>query len=422
MKSLISILIAFVLLLDAPKMTIDTIAEHYVRLALATGRHDENYVDAYYGPAEWKTEAEKKKTPLPEIREQGQSLLKGLSQLESPADEMAQLRHEYLKQQIESLIAFVDLKSGKKFSFDEESRALYDAVSPHLPEEHFEKLLKQLDAALSGDGSILTRYDAFQKDFIIPREKVDTVFQLALAEARKRTLQHISLPPEENFTVEYVSNQPWSGYNWYKGNYHSVIQVNTDLPIYISRAVDLAGHEGYPGHHVYNVLLEQELLRKRKWIEFSIYPLYSSQSLIAEGSANYGVDILFTKEERLEWEQKVLFPAAGLDPSRAAEYYRISAIVNQLNYAGNEAARKFLDGEWNEEQAAQWLMKYGLYSKDRALKRLDFIRRYRSYVINYNLGEDLVKRYIESRADTPEQKWKELARLLGSPRLPSGLK
>ena len=82
---------------------------------------------------------------------------------------------------------------------------------------------------------------------IIPKEKLDTVFQTAINECKKRTLQHIDLPPNERFTVEYVTGQPWGGYNWYKGNSYSVIQVNTDLPIFIDRAVDLAAHEGYPG-------------------------------------------------------------------------------------------------------------------------------------------------------------------------------
>jgi hypothetical protein len=250
---------------------------------------------------------------------------------------------------------------------------------------------------------------------------VDKVFQLALEESRKRTHKHITLPVEESFTVEYVTNKPWSGYNWYQGNYRSLIQVNTDLPIYIDRAIDLAGHEGYPGHHVYNVLLEQELLRKRKWLEFSVYALYSPQSLIAEGSANYGVKVLFPEKERIEFEQNVLFPAVGLDPARAPQYHKIARQMKKLDYATNEAARRFLDGEWSEEQVVQWTMKYLLYTKERALQRLQFVKKYRSYVINYNLGEDLVAKFIDSRSHTSEERWKELAKLLGSPRLPSGL-
>jgi hypothetical protein len=43
-------------------------------------------------------------------------------------------------------------------------------------------------------------------------------------------------------------------------------------------------------------------------------------------------------------------------------------------------------------------------------------------VINYNLGEDMVRKYIEKRAgDDPDNKWSEFGKLLASPRLPSGL-
>ena len=116
-------------------------------------------------------------------------------------------------------------------------------------------------------------------------------------------------------------SKSWSGYNWYQGNYRSLIQVNTDLPIYIDRAIDLACHEGYPGHHVYNALLEKHLVRDRGWVEFSVYPLFSPQSLIAEGTANYGIEVAFPGDERLAFERDVLFPLAGLDPSRRDEYY-----------------------------------------------------------------------------------------------------
>src|SRR5439155_1406161 len=129
--------------------------------------------------------------------------------------------------------------------------------------------------------------------------------------------------------------------NWYKGNFHSVIQVNTDLPIFIDRAVDLAAHEGYPGHHAYNSLLEKNLVRDRGWVEFSVYALFSPQSLIAEGTANFGRDVAFpTKTERIKFEKEVLFPAAGIDASRADEYYAVQDLKKSdvtSNEKGNEA-------------------------------------------------------------------------------------
>jgi hypothetical protein len=411
------------------------IAERYVHLVLALGQHDPDYVDAFYGPAEWKTEAEKEKKPLDAIGAEAAELLKKLrvertatplvesSKPGDSSDEMLKLRREYLQKQISALAARVRMLKGEKLKFDDESRALYDAVAPTFPDSHFHQILAQLEAKIPGKGPLWERYEMWRKPFVIPKEKLDKVFQLAIKECRSRTLAHVALPPNESFTVEYVTNKPWGGYNWYKGNFHSVIQVNTDLPIYIDRAVDLAAHEAYPGHHVYNSLLEKNMVRDRGWVEFSVYALFSPQSLIAEGAANFGRDVAFpSKTERMKFEKEVLFPAAGIDASRADEYYAVQDLMKQLDYATNKAARRLINGEIESNAAVEWLQKYAVMEPVRAQQRLKFIQRYRSYVINYNLGEDMVRRYIEKRSGAdPETRWSEFGKLLSSPRLPSGL-
>jgi hypothetical protein len=410
---------------NAKGTAMDTIAERYVKLVLALGQHDGDYVDAYYGPPEWKKEADAAKLPLDAIAATASELIAALGRERQPADEMARLRLHYLQRQLSALAARVRMLKGERLSFDEESRALYDAVAPTLPESHFQQILDRLDTRFPGSGRLVDRYDAFRKAFVIPREKLDAVFQRAVQACRERTLQHVKLPADERFTVEYVTNKSWSGYNWYQGGFRSLIQVNTDLPIYIDRAIDLACHEGYPGHHVYNVLLEKNLVKDRGWIEFTVYPLFSPQSLIAEGTANFGIEVAFPGRERADFERTVLFPAAGLDPARAAEYYEVQAMVDQLAYAGNEAARRYINREIDAAQAAAWLERYALMPHDRAVQRVRFFDQYRSYVINYNLGKDMVRRYIESRGSTPDRppkRWEEFEKLLSSPRLPSDLK
>ena len=398
----------------------NTLAEQYVRLVLAVGQHDADYVDAYYGPPEWRKEAETQKLSLAEIGSRASALAQAIAAAKPPltADEMTQLRHEYLARQLEAVRTRVSMLMGTKLRFDEESKALYDAVAPIHSEADFARVLSKLEMMLPGTGALVDRYDDFRKSFIIPKDRLDPVFKAAIDACRSRTLQHITLPPGENFTVEYVTNKSWSGYNWYQGSYRSLIQVNTDLPIYVDRAIDLACHEGYPGHHVYNVLLEKNLLRDRAWIEFSVYPLFSPQSLIAEGTANYGIEVAFPRPERIEFERRVLFPAAQLKSEMAARYYEVLDLVDQLSYAGNEAARRYLNGEIDAKAAADWLEKYGLYSRPRAEQRVRFIDQYRSYVINYNLGKDMVAAYIESRGS---DRWSAFARLVSSPRLPSSL-
>jgi hypothetical protein len=405
------------------------IAESYVRLVLAVGQHDPDYVDAYYGPPAWQEEASAHKRPLAELRSEAAALLEKLRTAPpSSSEEMVRLRHQYLTRQIESMVARIDMLSGKKLSFDEESKALYDSVAPHYGAEHFQGILDQLETLVPGDPAdtpLPERIERFRQGFVIPRDRLDSVFQAAIDECRRRTLEHVEVPAGESFQVEYVHDKPWSGYNWYKGGFHSLIQVNTDLPIFIDRAIDLACHEGYPGHHVYNALLEKNLVRDRGWPEFSVYALFSPQSLIAEGTANFGIEVAFPGPERVRFEREKLFPLAGLDATQAARYYEVQALTQQLSYAGNEAARQYLDGGTTREQAADWIVRYNLYSPERAEQRTRFMDRYRSYVINYNYGQDLVREYIERQGGTaanPAKRWEAFEKLLASPRLPSGLR
>jgi hypothetical protein len=408
---------------------VNELARGYVAVVLAIGQHDPDYVDAYYGPEDLRPTGDKR--PLADIDQDAAGIEEALQAGAGegigngqPAQELAQLRHQYLLRQLAAARTRIAMLSGRKLSFDEESKALYDAVAPVKTDADFEAVLQELDRRLPGPGSLIDRYNAFRDRFVIPKERLDATFRAAIDGCRTRTLAHVTLPPSESFTVEYVTGKSWSGYNWYQGNYRSLIQVNTDLPIFVDRAIDLACHEGYPGHHVYNVLLEKHLVRDRGWIEYSVYPLFSPQSLIAEGTANYGIEVAFPPEERMEFERRVIFPAAGLNPADVEAYYTAQALVDRLSYAGNEAARQYLDGQIDAPTAAQRLISWGLYSKPRAEQRVRFIDQYRSYVINYNLGKDLVAAHVEAVAGAPEdpaRRWAAFAGLLSSPRLPSGL-
>jgi hypothetical protein len=127
----------------------------------------------------------------------------------------------------------------------------------------------------------------------------------------------------------------------------------------------------------------------------------------------------------MAFEKEVLWPAAGIDPSRAEEFYAVQDLVKKLTYATNEAARQYVNGEIDTNAAATWLQKDALMDEKRAKQATKFIEKYRSYVINYNLGEDMVRNYIEKRAGTeqqPEQRWRAFQELLASPRLPGDIR
>lgn len=400
------------------------VAEGYVRLVLAVGQHDSTYVDAYYGPVEWQREAQARHQPLDELTVEAGALLERLDRTLVGADPEQVSRSVFLRGQLSAVRARAEQLAGRQFTFDEESAAFYDAVAPAHPESYFEETLGELERLLPGGGPLIERLDAFREAFIIPRDRLAPVFEAAIAESRRQTHARVDLPDDERFSVEYVTNKPWSGYNWYKGGCQSVIQVNTDLPIYIDRAVDLAAHEGYPGHHLFNLLLEQHLVRERGWLEFTVYPLFSPESLLAEGTANFGIEVVFPGESRVRFDRDVLMPLAGLPTREADRYDAVMGVVARLSYAGNEAARRYLDGFADRSETAVWLTRFALMSPPRAEQRTRFIDTFRSYVINYNLGQDLVRAFIEARggtADAPERRWQEFLALLRSPRLPSTL-
>ncbi|MBI3284823.1 MAG: hypothetical protein HYZ65_08245 [Burkholderiales bacterium] len=396
-------------------MTLNEIAEAYVKLVLAIGQHDADYVDAYYGPAAW--QAETIKQPLAALLQQADALLRQAQALPAPAPAQ-QCRQDFFLRLLAAARAYIAQLAGTRLPFDAESAALYDAVSPALNPADFDAILAELDQLLPGQGELNARLSAYQRAFEIPRDKLDAVFSAAIAEARARTRRYIDLPPNEDFHVEYVQDKVWSAYNWYKGDSYSLIQVNTDLPMFISRAIDLASHEGYPGHHVFNLLVEQQLVRQNGWMEYCVCPLYSPMSFLAEGSANYGIEIAFPHAERLQFEKETLFPLAGINPDLAERYYQIQAVLQKLSYAGNMVAQRYLDGEIAEPAALAMLMKYALSDQQRSTQRLRFIERLRSYVINYNLGQDTVQAYVERRAgsENAQQRWQVFAELLLQPK------
>ena len=402
---------------------LDPIARRYVVLALELGHHDPNFVDAYYGPDSLKAAADAESLSVPQVRAAAESLIAVLGdRIPTYADSLVGLRHQYLRVQLGAMATRARMLGGERLSFDQEARALYDAEPPHYPPAHFDSLLARLDSLLPGREPLDARYQRFRDRLNIPASLVDTVFKTAIAACRARTLAHLALPPGERFDLEYVKGTSWNAYNWYKGGYHSLIQVNLDFPIAIDRAVDLACHEGYPGHHVYNALLEQALSRGRGWVETTVYPLYSPQSLIAEGSANYGIDMAFPADQRVTFERDSLFPLAKLDQRLAERNAAVRQVVERLNYARNEVARSYLDGQIDSAGAVREMSRYWLSTPAASAKTVRFIRDYRAYVINYNLGRDLVAAWVGRTAGAdPEKRWRAFGVLLSAPLLPRDL-
>ena len=403
--------------------TIDDVAVEYVKLCLEIGLYDNGFVDAYYGPEQWNsTQTPQEIIPYQELKWKTNDLVHRMELIDpNTCNSELKLRRNFLFKQLNAVNSRLDILSGKQLPFDLEARNIYDVVPPHTPYQKFDELIKSLNKLVPGEGALEDRYASYSEQFIIPSDKLDAVFTTAINEARNRVSERLELPKTEKFELSYVNDKPWSGYNWYQGNYYSLIQINTDLPIYIERAIDLACHEGYPGHHVYNVMLEKKLVNENGWDEMTIYPLFSPQSFIAEGSANYGIEMAFPGNDRIKYEKSTLFPLAGIDPALAENYYQIQAIRKELNFVEINIAREYLQRNITPEEAASLIQKYLLFSKERAQQRLSFYNTYQSYVINYTLGEQMIRDFVEEFGATPDKRWEAFYQILSSPRTASVL-
>lgn len=401
---------------------LDAIARDYVKLTLEAGEREPEYVDAYYGPPEWAAAAKAHPRTVHQLIAAAHALrLQAEAIPDARLTAVTRPRRAFLAGQLKAAETRLAMHEGRKFSFDEEARGLFGLAPDLKPLSAYDPVLARIDQLVPGDGPLWKRVDDYRNRFMIPIDKVDPVMRAAIAECRKRTIARIPLPADETFSFELVKNKPWGGYNYYKGHDTSLIQVNTDLPVAIDRAVDLGCHEGYPGHHVYNVLLENNLARGRGWVEFTVYPLYSPQSFLAEGSANFGIELAFPGDERATFEKDVLFPIAGLDPAEAARYDALGEAMKALAGARFTIARDYLDGRITRDQAIALTQKYSLVSEARARKSLEFDDHYRSYVINYGLGLDMVRAHVNGAGASPEARWREMARILSGPTVPADL-
>ena len=404
-----------------PAASIDKLASRYLVLELSMGELAPGHVDAYFGPESYSTEAQAAQLGFEDIASRAGSLIRQLAAWDTQGDPALVARIEGLRARLVALQTRIAMQQGEDIPFDEEVARLFATTLPASDPLHFDKVLEEVDQLIPGEAPLNERVNAFLDGFNIPPDKLEAVIDAAIGECRRRTAEFIDLPPEESFTIEYVTDKPWSGYNWYQGNSVSLIQINTDFPSRISSAVNLGCHEGYPGHHVYNLLLEQNMVNNLGWQEFSLYPLFSPQSLIAEGTANYGIKLAFPGDERLAFEKNVLFPLAGLDPDSADDLYRLLDLQDELSFARNDAARAYLDGEADAEQTIERLMKYSMTTRERAEQSLRFIENYRSYVINYNHGKALVADYIERDTDSAAARWAKFRTLLSNAVLPEDL-
>lgn len=377
---------------------LDREVRQYLRLAVALGLSDPDSIDYDYARSDWVADIRSNPPRLDEIR-------RSARQLESQLAAQKQPRAVRLAKQVRAIADRADQLLGARKNFDQETEQYFGVTAPDTNPTALDPVRAAIGRLLGGRGPLTQRYLAFDEKFLIPPERLQAVMTRAMEGCREQTSLHLRLPFGEGVTVEYVHNKPWSAFSRYQGNFRSVIQINADLPLTVDRALQLACHEGYPGHHTFNTLRDLHFVREQHWLEWMVQPAFSPESFASESLATIAADIAFPGAERLRFERDALFPLAGLGRKEADRYNAVERLVDQLQSAEPAIARDFLDGKLEWARAVEALDSQVLMAHPEAT--LKYINEYRSYMITYTLGRDLAAKNVQS--------WQRYAQLMTDP-------
>jgi hypothetical protein len=391
-----------------PEPGIDSLAREYVRLAVALGERDPDALDFYSGPPSDVADIRRDPPKLAQIKLLAGQLRGRIGKSSGvPAD-----RRDYLLAQLRAIEARADLLGGVLRSFDQETQVFFGVAITPKDEKQLSGIRDQVDRLLEGSGNTAARFGQLESRFMIPEERVPAVMQRAVELCREQTKAHLALPEGESVRLEYVRNKPWSAFSAYKGHYKSVISVNVDFGLTIDRALELACHEGYPGHHVFNSLVERDLVAGQHRSEMTVQPVFSPQSLASEAAAAEAGDLVFSEPARLAAERDILMPIAGLNAGGAAGYVEAARRVDSLYPEELDIAREYLDGRLEFVRAGFALERLALMKQSDATLR--YLNEFRTYVVTYTEGRERVSKWINA-AGTPEERWKHYVALMEHP-------
>jgi hypothetical protein len=372
-----------------PLLSLNVIADRYLAAVRALALHDPSLVDHWIGAA---TSPPGSRRPVAELIEQINELASDLRSRGSQLAGNEKARHRHLEAQTSALVVAARRLMGESIPFDEEARLAMGLEPPRVDAEKAEATRVRLDEELAGQGSLADRASAFRRQFLVPSDRWEAVIRVALDRCRAATLPALSLPPDEGVEVRFVPALGWDAHAQYLGSHRTSIAINSGRPLDLTRALRLACHEGYPGHHVQHLWTDDELVGERGWAEFRLIAGFGRQLLVAEGSAEAGADLAMPSDRRLAEYREYLAPAAGVPSRDLDRLVRVEDLIAELEPIVVDIARDYLDNHINAERARERLRDEALVADPDAM--LPFIERQRTKLLAYPAGRALVGQSI----------------------------
>ncbi len=396
----------------------------YLQLGLALGRHVDGLVDAYYGPpALAERAALAPVSPPRRLVDDGRALVAeldagapldpGPGAASDPGPAVGAARRRWLRAQAVGLLTTARRLAGEPIGYAEEVESCYGVRPRPVPDEDFAAAHRRLQSALPGSGALGERLIAWRESHAVPTEVLLAAINSLADDLRARTALLFGLPEGERIEFELVTDKPWSGFNTYLGGLRSVVSVNTDLPVLSTSLAHLVAHEAYPGHHTEHCRKEVSLVRRRRWLEETIFLVGTPQCLMAEGLADLGLEVVLGPRP-----ESVV--AEHLRPLGIRYDAEVIAAVSEASEAlgavrANAAWRLHAEGA-DPELVVDDVARWGLLPRARAAKAVEFLLHptWRAYVTCYVEGLRLCRRFV---AGAPER----FAELLSEQLVPADL-
>jgi hypothetical protein len=370
----------------------DDLVTRYIELGLRLGRLLDGLVDAYYGPAELKQRVDNEPTPDPAKLTQDARRLIG--DLDAGEGDLDAHRRIWLRGQARGLLVTAERFAGETIGFLDEVEQCYGVRPTRVEDDEIAAAHRRIDAVLPGSGPLADRLIAWREAQAVPTDKLQPAINSLADDFRERTDRLFGLPEGEHIDFDLVTNEPWSGFNYYLGDLHSRVVINTDLPVLSTSLGHLVAHEAYPGHHTEHSRKEVGLVRRRGYDEETIFLVGTPQCLLAEGLADLGLEVI-VPERRHETVAQHL---RALDIRYDAEVASAVAEAGELlgnAVRGNVALLLHVDGA-SEDDAVAYAERWGLLPHNRAQKVVQFQTdpTWRAYIFCYIDGLRLCRRYV----------------------------